>query len=181
MTDFVEQCRLEWKRLGVPDSLAEEMAADLASDLEAAEADGVSPEELLGASAFDPRAFAASWAAERGVIPTPPGRRNARRRPLVLVAFTAVAALALIVAVLLLLTGQPKATLTATSSGTQGNHLQSPSAIPLGPLATGRHVLLLGNLSAPVEWMLLIFAIVALCFAAWLWLNWRRSQPPGVR
>ena len=33
MSDFVEQCRSEWKRLGVPDPLAEEMAADLASDL----------------------------------------------------------------------------------------------------------------------------------------------------
>ena len=30
MTDFVEQCRLEWRRLGVPDALAEEMAAELA-------------------------------------------------------------------------------------------------------------------------------------------------------
>ena len=33
MTDFVEQCRLEWRRLGVPDALADEMAADLDSDL----------------------------------------------------------------------------------------------------------------------------------------------------
>ncbi len=33
MSDFVEQCRTEWKRLGVRDSLAEEMAADLASDV----------------------------------------------------------------------------------------------------------------------------------------------------
>jgi hypothetical protein len=30
MSDFVEQCRREWRRLGVPDPLAEEMAADLA-------------------------------------------------------------------------------------------------------------------------------------------------------
>ena len=181
MNDFVEQCRLEWKRLGVPDALAEEMAADLASDLEEAEADGVSAEHLLGDSAFDPRSFAASWAAERGVIPAPPSRGDARRRPLLLMAFTAVAAIALIVAALLLLTGQPRATLTATSSGTQGNHLQSPSAAPFGPPGSGRHVLLLGNLSAPVEWMLLIFAIVALCFTAWLWLNWSRSRPPGLR
>src|SRR5262245_8507637 len=81
MSDFVEQCRREWERLGVPDPLAEEMAADLASDLGEAEAEGVSVEELLGSSAFDPRAFAASWAAERGIIPVPP-TRGTRRRPL---------------------------------------------------------------------------------------------------
>ena len=74
MSDFVEQCRREWKRLGVPDPLADEKAADLASDLREAEAEGVSAEELLGSSAFDPRAFAATWAAERGVIPEPPWR-----------------------------------------------------------------------------------------------------------
>jgi hypothetical protein len=83
MSDFVEQCRREWRRLGVPDPLAEEMAADLASDLSEAEADGVSAEELLGSSAFDPRSFAASWAAERGIIPAAPSPGKARRRPLV--------------------------------------------------------------------------------------------------
>ena len=41
MTDFVEQCRLEWRRLGVAEPLAAEMAADLASDLGEAEAEGV--------------------------------------------------------------------------------------------------------------------------------------------
>ena len=35
MSDFVEQCRQEWKRLGVPDPLAEEMAAALAGGREA--------------------------------------------------------------------------------------------------------------------------------------------------
>ena len=78
MSDFVEQCRQEWKRLGVPDPLAEEMAADLASDLSEAEAEGVSAEEFLGSSVFDPRSFAASWAAERGVIPEP---AQPRERP----------------------------------------------------------------------------------------------------
>jgi hypothetical protein len=35
----------------------------------------------------------------------------------------------------------------------------------MAPVATGRHVLVLGNLAAPIEWVLLIFAIVALGFA----------------
>jgi cytochrome c-type biogenesis protein CcmH/NrfG len=175
MSDFVEQCRLEWRRLGVPDSLAEEMAADLAADLTEAEAEGVSAEEFLGSS---PCSFAASWAAERGIIPAPPSRENARRRQPVLVAFTALAAIVLIVTALLLLTGQPKVALVATR--TTGPHVQSPSTAPLVPLGTVRQVLPLGNPSAPVEWILLCFAVVALGFAAWLWSSWGRSRPPSV-
>ncbi len=71
MSEFVEECRREWKRLHVPDPIANEMAADLEADLNEAEAEGVSPEEVLGSGAFDPRSFAASWAAERGVVQQP--------------------------------------------------------------------------------------------------------------
>ena len=113
MSDFVEQCRAEWKRIGVPDPVAEEMAADLTSDLREAEAEGVSAEELLGSSVSDPRSFAASWAAERGVIPPSPTRGARRRRPTVLVAFTALAAFTVIISALLLATGEPKLTLAA--------------------------------------------------------------------
>src|SRR6185437_698003 len=175
MSDSVQQCRREWKRLGVPDPLAEEMAADLAADLEEAEAEGASPEELLGSSAFDPRSFAASWAAERGIIPAPPGRENARRRPLALVAFTAVAAIALIVAALLLVTGQP--TLSVAASGAPSRHLPVP---PAGTFPQPGHRVLHTSASAPVEWILLAVALVALSFAAWLWLRWARWRPPAA-
>ena len=171
MSDFVEQCRREWKRLGVPDPLADEMAADLSSDLREAEADGVSAEELLGSSAFDPSSFAASWAAERGIIPAPPRQRNARRRPLVLLTFTAVAAVALVVATLLLLTGEPKLSVVASRTGP---HLPPPPAP--GP---GRQVLHT-SASTPVEWILLFLAIAALGFAAWQWSSWARSRQPSV-
>jgi hypothetical protein len=164
MSDFVEQCRGEWRRLGVPDPLADEMAADLASDLAEAEAEGVSAEEFLGSSAFDPRSFAASWAAERGVIPEPAGEGNGRRRPLALVTFTALAAVALVVAALLLVTGQPKVTLA--TSGTN----------PLGP----GHQVLRTSAAAPIEWILLFLAVAALGFAAWLWSRWGRSRPPAA-
>jgi hypothetical protein len=177
MSDFVEQCRSEWRHLGVPDPLADEMAADLTSDLREAEADGVSAEELLGSSAFDPRSFAASWAAERGIIPEPPSRGNARRRPLVLVAFTVIAAIALIGAALLLLTGEPKVSVVA--SGAPRAHVPSARVMPFGPPGPGRQVVLPpASTSGPAEWMLLFFAIVALGFAAWLWSRWSRSQPP---
>jgi hypothetical protein len=173
MSDFVEQCRREWRRLGVPDPLAEEMAADLASDLGEAEAEGVSAEELLGSSVFDPPSFAASWAAERGIIPDPPTRAKARRRPLGLVAFTAVAALTVVVAALLLLTGEPRVSLVAT--GRMRPRLPSPPAAPVVP--PGPHVFH-ANTAAPVEWILLLVAIAALGFAAWLWTG--RGRAPSV-
>jgi hypothetical protein len=68
VTDFVETCRREWRRLRVPDRIADEMAADLAADLRDAENDGVPAEELLGVAASEPRAFAESWARERGLV-----------------------------------------------------------------------------------------------------------------
>jgi hypothetical protein len=77
MTAFVEECRREWKRLGVPDLLADEMAADLEADLVEAEADGVSAAEILGES--DPRRFAATWASERGLVADQHAPKKPRR------------------------------------------------------------------------------------------------------
>jgi hypothetical protein len=68
VSEFVEECRREWKRLRVPGAIADEMAGDLTADLEEAEADGASVEEVLGSGASDPRAFAAAWAKERGIV-----------------------------------------------------------------------------------------------------------------
>jgi len=77
MPAFIEECRYEWKRLGVPDSMADEMAAELEADLAEAEADGVSDAEMLGES--DPRRFAANWARERGLVSEPTPQRRRRR------------------------------------------------------------------------------------------------------
>jgi hypothetical protein len=81
MTAFVEECRREWERLGVPQLLADEMATELETDLAEAEADGVSAAEMLGES--DPRRFAATWASERGLVSGPvsePAPQKRRRR-----------------------------------------------------------------------------------------------------
>jgi hypothetical protein len=96
VNQFVEECRREWKRLGVPDPVADEMAADLAADLEEAEAEGASAEEVLGSGASDPRSFAASWAAERAVIPPPRLTARPPRRSLML---PAIAALTVVTAI----------------------------------------------------------------------------------
>ena len=79
MTAFVEECRREWKRLGVPELLADEMATELESDLAEAEAEGVSAAEILGES--DPRRFAESWASERGLVTDRPEKRRRRIWP----------------------------------------------------------------------------------------------------
>jgi hypothetical protein len=175
MNDFVEQCRREWKRLGVPDPLAEEMATDLALDLAEAEAEGVSTEEFLGRSAFDPRSFAAGWAAERGIVPEPADRGNARRTPPVLVAFTALAAIALLVAALLLATGEPRVKLV-TSRAAPPRLVSPPAGFVVPPGA--RASVLSTSAAAPVAWILLFVALVALGFAVWLWSRWGRWRPP---
>lgn len=180
MTEFVEQCRREWKRLGVAESLAEEMAADLTADLEAAQAEGVSVEEYLGASASDPQSFAASWAAERGVIPASAEGDNDGRRPRALVAFTFLAAVVLIAAALLLATGEPQVALTA--SRTAPPHFPS-SAHPSLPPGVGPGHRVQAAAAAPVEWILMVVALAALVFSAWLWRRWNQSRdsaaPPG--
>ena len=84
MTAYVQECRREWRRLGVPDLLAEEMATELETDLAEAEADGVAAAEMLGES--DPRRFAANWASERGLVAEPPPRQRSRKRLWILIA-----------------------------------------------------------------------------------------------
>jgi hypothetical protein len=104
VNDFVEECRREWKRLGVPDSVANDMAAELEADLGEADAEGASAEEVLGTGAFDARAFANAWAAERGVgrlpLPTAPDRP---RRLLVAATIAAFAVLSVAGAALVIL------------------------------------------------------------------------------
>jgi len=60
VTTFVEECCREWRRLGVPNPVANDMADGLAAELEEAQAEDGSPEDVLGNSAFDPRRFAAT-------------------------------------------------------------------------------------------------------------------------
>jgi len=122
VSQFVEECRREWKRLGVPDPVANEMAADLEADLQEAEAEGASAEEVLGSSAFDPQAFAASWAAERGVIqPAPVTGIRSRRRSRMPAAISVFALIAIIGAVL---------AIGASSSGRTRLALAPPFAAP---------------------------------------------------
>lgn len=114
MTQFVEECLREWKRLDVPDAVANEMAAELEADLSDATADGLSPEELLGDGVFDARSFAATWAAERGVVPSPPAPAPRSRRTLI-AAVTGALAVVTLFAGIAVLTATPTKQVTIAS------------------------------------------------------------------
>ncbi len=137
MNDFVEQCRREWKRLGVPDSVAEEMAAELTADLNEAEADGFSARELLGNAATDPRSFAASWANERAVIPLAGPTARLPGRTLILVAIASLTIITAVGAGLVLLASPhasaPQAASSALLPGTGPTAIRVISPPPISP------------------------------------------------
>jgi hypothetical protein len=120
---FVQECRREWKRLGVPDLLADEMATDLEADLVDAQADGVSAAEILGES--DPRRFAAAWASERGLVAEPPPRKSRKRFWILLAVGLAVLVLVLSVA------GGALLATTSVSIAQPVVHVSSPQRIAL--------------------------------------------------
>jgi hypothetical protein len=105
MPAFVDECRREWKRLGVSDLIADEMAAELEADLAEAEADGVSAAELLGES--NPRLFATAWASERGLVPPSPPQKSRKRLSIALAACLVLVCLALSTLALVQISGEP--------------------------------------------------------------------------
>jgi len=172
VSDFVEECRREWKRLRVPDPVANEMAADLEADLKEAEAEGASAEAVLGSGAFDPRSFAASWAAERGVIQPPPvaGPRRSRM-PAIVVALTLVTVLgAAVLAIAASRSGPSKLALVASPSFRPAFRVFPPAAIPRPPMPRG---IVVGNASGfdlhRIGSILLILGIVGLILSVLYW------------
>jgi hypothetical protein len=178
MNDFVEQCRRAWKRLGVSDPLAEEMATDLASDLSEAETEGVSLEELLGSSAFNPASFATTWAAERGAIPPEPTAQSQSilHRPLTLIA---VAVLAFGVLSFVVLFGAVLVTHAAPPAVTL-RRAATPSLRLLpgpGQVQTVRAHTTVN--AVPLLLLFLLLAIIAFVIA-WLWTARTRSRRPSA-
>ncbi|MFI9258881.1 hypothetical protein ACIGT4_14415 [Streptomyces sioyaensis] len=64
--DAIHTATETWRRLGVEQAPADEMAEELAADLAAASADGRSVADYIGG---DVKALATSWADERGLLP----------------------------------------------------------------------------------------------------------------
>jgi hypothetical protein len=128
MSEFVDECRREWRRLGVPDPIANEMAADLTADIEEAQSEGGSAEDVLGNSAFDPRRFAGSWAVARGVTGSPVS--TPQRRPWPALAFGLVGCAALLaLAGAVLLGGRQSAAAISSVSG----NLARPRSVRVFP------------------------------------------------
>jgi hypothetical protein len=188
VNEFVEECRREWRQLGVPDPIANEMAADLMADLDEAEAEGASAEDVLGNSAFDPRRFAAAWANARGV--TGPGTSTPTSRWRTPVAMALTALLSLMVAgaglaVLVSFRGRAFAVaarrIVAAPGGIRVFHLHPGPPFIGGPLAP-----VIGQTDAgvhPLALVVLLAGIVGLGLLAWrFWAPWfasRRRQRIG--
>ena len=149
------------------------MAADLAADLKEAEADGVSPEEVLGSGAFDPRSFAAAWAAERGVSRPSPGRQRVPRRSFILAAIAALVAIAISGAALAIF---------ASPSGSESAPVILPRR-PAGPVWVTPLDLHAGASGVDARAIGLVLLIVGLAGIVLLTLFWwwlgpgRRSRP----
>jgi hypothetical protein len=136
--DFVAACRREWDRLHVAAEVAEEMAAELRADLADAAAEGVSAEELLGAGAYDARGFAASWAAERGVVPA----RRSRRTGVLAGVAVALAAIGIAAGLLSVRSTTP----TETATQATPTVITRPRTSPVSGLVVRRLVLQLSQL-----------------------------------
>lgn len=183
MSEFVEECRREWRRLGVSDPVANEMAADLTADLEEAEAEGGSLEDVLGNSAFDPRRFAASWAVARGVTGPQPPSRSPLWRPPVAIALTFILGVLTIFAALAILSGHTSSAIAVTHQIIEGRG--SIRVVPSGP---GRIVLpgplgpfvgtqISGIGLDPLALLLLIVGVVGLALLGVLyWRPWSGSR-----
>ena len=183
MNEFVEDCRREWKRLGVPDPVAEEMAAELDADLEEAEAEGVSAEEVLGSAAGDPRTFAIAWAAERGVIQqTPPNGRGLARRAGVIVA-TSVFALIAVIGGVLVIVASPSGPARLAFPADVRPALPGPTPMAVSP--DGRTVAFLApstvRMAAPPPGDLRVRVDPIQPVPARLWISPVSTLPPAAR
>jgi len=188
VSPFVEECLREWKRLGVPEPVANEMAADLAADLAEAEADGTSPEEVLGSGAFDARSFAAAWASERGIVPAArPASAPPRRRRWLMSALVASFALLALVGAVLAIRGDPPRNVNVrialpAAGGPPRFHSVTPGrlrAVPrLLPGAGGVLVPPNGQVTVvnvrPIGIVLLIVGLIGAAVSLVVWAPWRR-------
>jgi len=169
VSQFVDVCRREWDRLGVPEGVANEMAADLVADLAEAQADGVSPEVVLGNGYFDAKSFAASWAMARGVVRSPGDRSAIRIHALVLALSALVAAVVAGVGVLIL--ARPRFGSQAMAAAPIGPRVTRPAP---SILVNPHHVFFAGPGVAldPLGWVLLLVGLVGLVATLWIWRPW---------
>jgi hypothetical protein len=173
VSQFVDECRREWNRLGVPEAFANEMAADLDADLAEARADGASPEEVLGNGYFDARSFAASWAIAPGVVRVAPhGHGTIRIRSLVLGLSTLLGAVVAAVGFLILIRPRFGAQAMAAPIGRRFTRPVPPSIL----ITPHRFFQGPGGAIDPLGWVLLIAGLTGLVVIGWIWRPWSRDR-----
>jgi hypothetical protein len=169
---FVDECRKEWARLGVPEAEANEMAADLEADLDEAQADGISPEEVLGNGYFDARSFAASWAIARGVARgTSSSAGTIRVRSLLLALGTLAGAMVAAVGLLILVRPRFGSQSVALA---YSRHFSRPVPSILG----NSHTFFSGPGIDfdPLGWLLLVAGVAGLVVVLWVWRPWSTGK-----
>jgi hypothetical protein len=184
VSEFVDECRREWSRLGVPDPIANEMAADLTADLEEAEAEGGSPQDVLGSSAFDPRRFAAAWASARGVTSPPTLERRSLWRPPIAIALAVVIGVLTVGAGLALLAGRGSRSVAfitrrvVPGPGPIRLFGPGPGRVVPGPLRQLVEPGIAGVDVHPLAWIVLIGGLfaVGVLVAIWYWSPWPGSR-----
>jgi hypothetical protein len=179
MNEFVEECRREWKRLGVADDVAEEMAAEVEADLAEADAEQVPVEDVVGTNARD---FADEWATARGVI------SPRRRIPWAAVAVAALALVALAGGVLVLTDSTSSSSKVALvpfeSSAVKRLVVVAPSEYPMRiaapPPPSATTATNSDGDSRTIGSILLFGALAAIMLLTLFWLWPRRQQPRPV-
>lgn len=184
MSSFLDECRREWSRLGVPDAIANEMAAELTADLAEAEAEGVSPEEVVGNDLFDPRSFAAAWAEARGVVGSQPTKPRFLRRPVLPAVIAGVVAVLVAAAGLVTLAfGFGSASMAAPGVAPNvrlAPHAQPPfRALPFLDQLDHTEMAARGVLLVVV--IMLLVGVAGLVVAITSWSPWNRFKPPSPR
>lgn len=174
MSRFVDDCRREWDRLGVPEFDANEMASDLEADLAEARGDGASPEEVLGIGYFDAKSFAASWATARGVVNVVPGDRGTICIRSLVLALSAVVG-AMVAASGLLILVRPRFGSRAMAASPVGPRFNRPvRSILVNP----HQFSFFASTGAidPLGWVLLIAGLIGLVVVLSIWRPWSIYQ-----
>ena len=168
------------------EAVSNEMAADLTADLAEAEAEGASPEEVLGNGVFDARSFAASWAIERGIIRSSPRVVGAIRRPAWTLVVSVAVSLFVTAAGLVLLGGLHRSSVAMAAVRRSitlpgfGPRFGPRHVTMVGPPLPGHLMFLENNTLHPLGLALFAAGLIGLGLTLWLWKPWsNRRLPPG--
>lgn len=180
MERFVDECRKEWSRLGVPSAVANEMAADLEADLAEAQAEGASPEAVLGNGFFDAKSFAASWATAKGVVSPSNRLGETPRWPRWAMVASVALSLVVMLAGLGILGSRRQAAVARVSLGPVfSTPFRGPRGAFVGPNMPVPVISSHGAAFAVLGLILVVAGLVGLAFTLWRWKPWSTLRRRG--